>query len=117
MLWYLIYFAFIASTCASIPNASAQSDPGAESRQRVQQWFDARIDGSAKHQYMRQNCTKTAGVLPGWRGLPVERCDYSHAINNVTVSTTGYFLFPTGEMLAKWVINACQDAKQADLTA
>ena len=94
----------------------AQTASDAMHLRKVRTWFDARIDGTDRHgQYMRQMCKKTEGRIPGWRDFPVERCDYTHAINGIEVSTTGYFLFPTGEMLSKWVLNACKDAKQTDL--
>lgn len=96
------------------PEVSAQPVTDGELLKQIQVWFDGR-SGSANGQYMRKGCTQTDGKLPGWRGFPVERCDYTHAVNNIEVSTTGYFLFPPGAMLAKWIVNACRDAKQADI--
>jgi hypothetical protein len=110
----------VGAALISLPaSLGAQGEAASEAilLQRLRTWFDARIDGTHSHgQYMRKGCTSTNGKTPGWGGFPVERCDYTHTLNEIEVSTTGYFLFPPGDMLSKWVLNACKDGKQADLT-
>jgi hypothetical protein len=54
----------------------------------------------------KRTCEAPRDDYPQWKGLPVQRCDYSDS--GVTAKT--YMLNPSADRLARWTVTACADA-------
>lgn len=94
----------------------ASSEKGTLYRELVS-WFQPRTSEKVHQgQYLRQDCTE-ADLLnfPQWKGLPVQKCQYTETLFKIPVTTTAYVLYPDADMLATWILEACEFAQVKDL--
>ncbi|HET7230551.1 MAG TPA: hypothetical protein VFJ16_11150 [Longimicrobium sp.] len=107
--------ALILPLCASVPRILA-AQPGTPLPEADVRREERLFENTRDARYMEQNCVDT--TFAGWDGFPVKRCTYSvRERGGGSKTATVVLLDATPRQLARWVVQACAEARRTTAAA